>query len=113
MIENKDDFFNHCPLKTACFNIGDSKVELHELTLAQRSELLDIIDKDSVRAQAHIVMMGCDLFDETDLEKLMSRGAVIKDMADKIYQLSGLAGDSLQAAEKNLESDSSTGSNSD
>lgn len=103
MITRKEDFFKIL-LKTHEFPIGDRSILLHELTVAQRSRILDIVEQNPVKAQAHIVAMGCDLFDENDagdIDRLLAMGSLVKRMADKIYELSAIAPESEDEEAKN------------
>lgn len=87
------DIFVGCELKSCAFELPNGKtLQLRELTAKERGKLREITDGDMIEAQAKIVILGCDLLSDDDLEKLVNLpGSLLTDMADKVLLLSGLA----------------------
>lgn len=93
---NKKDFFKAAALKTEKLTIdGFGEVELHELTVGQRGKLADLAKDTTQVQQAKLIIMGCDMFDESDIESLCNISySVTEKLTSKIMSLSGMGGDS-------------------
>lgn len=102
MALTKQQLLKSHSLKTKTVKVGDDDVAITELSLSQRSTLLPAIKQDPVGAQALVVCMGCDVFDENDPKDVEAvkrlKSEVIADIADEVLNLSGLGDES---AEKN------------
>lgn len=103
-------FFSNYAARKTLFDLPDGgQIELRELSLGQRSKVLDELRKDAIRGQAAVVAESCPLFTAQDIDKLLDMpGQLIADMAAVVLEISGLGDD-----EKNSESDPSNDLNID
>ncbi len=99
---DKNIFFEQNKLKTVMFTPpAGGEIELRELTAGQRSKLQKIIADDPVKAQAHIIAMSCPLFDENDVDKLLTMaGSLVEKMADVVIEISGVGGTAVDDTKK-------------
>ena len=96
---DKQTFFNEFGPKRDDYALPNGDVlPIRELTLAQRGKLHQAAKDNPIEAQALVVCLGCDLFDESDIESVKGMpGDLVSDIADAILALSGL----MEDAEKN------------
>lgn len=90
---DKGKFFDAVKLKTAIVPIeGFGDIEVHELSLLQRVMLKDIQSEKQDIARAKVVVMGCDSFDDSDIDRLTSiKSEPLLKLFLKVIDLSGLA----------------------
>lgn len=90
---DKQSFFSQGALKTIDYTMPDGKaVVLSALSVAQRGKMRACVSKDSVKGQALVVCMACDVLDEKDIEAVMGMsGELVADISDKVLEISGLA----------------------
>lgn len=104
---NRKQFLKAAALKKKTITMDGDELEITELSMAQRSKLMDAVRDESVdvmRKTALIVCMGVSFFDETnpaDVDEVAALGEVIMDVSNQILSLSGLGDDSVKEAEKN------------
>lgn len=96
---DKVQFFSAFAPQAGEYPLPDGQVlPIRELTLGERGRLHKAAESNPIQAQALIVAMGCELFDENDIEQIQGLpGDLVSGIADAILDLSGLGGD----AEKN------------
>ncbi len=81
-------------VKTGKVDIDGESFQINDLTIGQRGKIRAAIRKDDVRGQALIVCLGCETFDESDMDVVLaSSGKKVSDLADAILDLSGLGDD--------------------
>ena len=92
--------FDGCGLKTAEHKLPNKKIIiLRELTARERGKLREIAEGDLVAGQAKIVILGCDVLSDGDLDQLQDLpGSLLSKMADVILNLSGLGEDAKDEA---------------
>lgn len=102
MITSKEQFFKQLAAAPIVYALESGEtIELVQLSLGQRSQLIELTQHDSIRAQATIVTMACPFLADGDVDAVLGLpGAAIAAMADKVMEISGLKTEADEDDEK-------------
>lgn len=103
---DKKKFFASAGFRSEVFKSNGSKFEIRELSLAERRAVLDASGNDypAEVIAAYTVALSCPAFTEDDVEKLIEsvRPEILLAASARIFQLSGMIGESKTEAKKPL-----------
>lgn len=95
MAGNKEDFFAAASIKRDTVSVdGFGDVELHGLRLCDYLVVSDKLRGEKQEAYVTGIIMGCDLFDDGDADRLRDvEPKILLKLFNRVMQLSGMAKD--------------------
>ena len=89
---DKASFFSACTLPSEEYKMPNGEfITIKGLTARARQQWLDAYEADSKKGSALLIVAGCDIFDDSDIDSIMDLAStVFDDMSSIVMKLSGM-----------------------